>query len=274
MRIASGTTDQYIYFVAVDATDFVTRETGLSSFTVYRSRDGGTAAAMTTPTINETDATNMPGVYELLLDEDTTVAAGNDTEEMALHITHAGMAPVTRTIELYRPKITVGNTLSVESDGDLTEVNTLTGQTVQTGDSFARLGAPAGASVSADIATVDTVADAIQAKTDSLTFTVAGNVDSNVQTIGDSATAGTNFKAAMDSVVPGTAITGTLTTTQMTTDLTETTDNHYFGRLITFKTGNLAGQQTDCTAYNGTTKVLSYTELTEAPANTDTFVIT
>ena len=103
--------------MAVDSTDFATRETGLSSFTVYRSRDGGAAAAMTTPTINETDATNMPGVYELLVDEDTTIAAGNDSEEMVLHITHAGMAPVTRTIELYRPKITAGNTLDVTSTG-------------------------------------------------------------------------------------------------------------------------------------------------------------
>lgn len=59
----------------------------------------------------------MPGVYELLVDEDTTIAAGNDSEEMVLHITHAGMAPVTRTIELYRPKITAGNTLDVTSTG-------------------------------------------------------------------------------------------------------------------------------------------------------------
>lgn len=117
MRIPSGTTDQYIYFVAVDATDFSTRETGLSSFTVYRSRNNGTATAMTTPTIAEKDATNMPGVYTLLLDEDMTIDAGDDSQEMAFHITHAGMAPVTRTIELYRPKITVGNTLDVTATG-------------------------------------------------------------------------------------------------------------------------------------------------------------
>jgi hypothetical protein len=48
------------------------------------------------------------------------------------------------------------NTLGIESDGDLTQVNTLAGHTAQTGDSFARLGAPAGASVSADIAQIDT----------------------------------------------------------------------------------------------------------------------
>lgn len=101
MRILSGVTDQYIYFVAVDGTDLRTRETGFNTWTVYRSRNGGAAVAMTTPTINETDSANMPGVYELLLDEDMTIGAGNDSEEMAFHITHAGMAPVTRTIELY-----------------------------------------------------------------------------------------------------------------------------------------------------------------------------
>lgn len=142
MRIPSGVTDQYIYFVAVDATDLKTREVGLTTFTVYRSRNGGTAAAMTTPTINETDTTNMPGVYELLLDEDMTIDAGDDSQEMVFHITHAGMAPVTRTIELYRPKITEGNTLDVTSTGaagidwgnveNVTTANNLTNTTIAT----------------------------------------------------------------------------------------------------------------------------------------------
>ena len=158
MRISSGVTDQYVYFVAVDATDFTSRETGLSTWTVYRSRNGGAAAAMTTPTINETDATNMPGVYELLLDEDMAIDSGDDSQEMAFHITHAGMAPVTRTIELYRSKITAGNTLDVTATGaagidwgnvenqstavDLSAtdiqladtITTYTGNTLQTGD--------------------------------------------------------------------------------------------------------------------------------------------
>lgn len=140
MRIPSGSTDRYIYFVAVDSTDLKTRETGLSSFTVYRSRNGGAATVMTTPTVNETDSTNMPGVYELLLDEDTTLDAGDDAQAMVFHITQASMAPVTIAIEIYRPETTEGNTLGVESDGDLTKVNTLDGHTAQTGDSFARIG--------------------------------------------------------------------------------------------------------------------------------------
>lgn len=50
--------------------------------------------------------------------------------------------------------------------------------TYLTGDAYARLGAPAGASVSADVAAVKT-------KTDSLTFTEAGQVDANVQFVND-----------------------------------------------------------------------------------------
>lgn len=88
----------------------------------------------------------------------------------------------------YDGTVTIPNnfgSLSIESDGDLTKVNTLNGHTAQTGDSFARLGAPAGASVSADIAAADTVVDAIKAKTDLLTFTVANVVDANIQRVND-----------------------------------------------------------------------------------------
>ena len=114
-RIASGITDQGFYFVGVDATDFTTRETGLSSFTVVRSRNGAADVTMTTPTITQIDATTMPGVYWLLCDEDTTLDAGDDEQEQAYHITHAGMAPVTNIIAIFRPKITAGETVTAAS---------------------------------------------------------------------------------------------------------------------------------------------------------------
>lgn len=124
MRIASGSTDKKVLFVAKDATDFTTNETGLSSFTVYRSRNGGTATAYTTPTIAEIDATNMPGLYSLVVDEDTTITSGDDEESYILRITHAGMAPVTIEIELYRPKITEGETVGASS-GAVSNVTTV-----------------------------------------------------------------------------------------------------------------------------------------------------
>jgi len=117
MRIPSGIITQELYFIAVDETDLKTRETGLSSFTVHRSRDGGASTAMTTPTITEIDVVNMPGVYSLLIDEDTTIDSGNDSEEILFHITHAGMAAVDSTVELYRAKATIGKTLNVTSTG-------------------------------------------------------------------------------------------------------------------------------------------------------------
>jgi len=200
MRISSGVITRSISFVAVDSTDFTTRETGLTGFTVYRSRDGSTPVLMTTPTVTELSSANTPGVYSLLLDEDMTILSGADNQEMTFHITASGMAPVTRTIELYRPKITLGQTLTVDSGigqssvqsivanainaasiatGALTAAKfaagafdavwtvtariltaatniTSTGGTTvpQTGDAFARVGAPVGASISVDLASV------------------------------------------------------------------------------------------------------------------------
>lgn len=101
MRMPSAVSDQYIYFVAVSSTDRVTRQTGLTGFTVARSRNGAAAVAYTTPTVSEVSASLMPGVYALLLDEDMTMDAGDYSQELCLHITKTGMEPVTRTIELY-----------------------------------------------------------------------------------------------------------------------------------------------------------------------------
>ncbi|TIR91872.1 MAG: hypothetical protein E5X13_29850, partial [Mesorhizobium sp.] len=117
MRIPSGKIDQVIYFVAVDSVDLTTRKTGLTSFTVYRSRNGGAATVYTTPTITELSAANMPGVYSLLIDEDTTIASTSDAEEYCVHITQASMAPVNRVIELFRRDTTTGRTATVDANG-------------------------------------------------------------------------------------------------------------------------------------------------------------
>ena len=117
LKIPTASVDRYVSFVAVDATDFITRETGLTSFTVYYYLDDAAATTMTTPTTAEPDSTNMPGCYRLLIDESgmTTLAAGHDTEELTLHVTHASMAPVTRAIEIYRLDTTEGQTITVAS---------------------------------------------------------------------------------------------------------------------------------------------------------------
>lgn len=55
---------------------------------------------------------------------------------------------------------------------------------------MSRLGAPAGASLSADIAAVKTDAATVKSKTDSLTFTVAGKVDANITHVNETAVTG------------------------------------------------------------------------------------
>jgi hypothetical protein len=118
MRIVSGTTGQYIYFVAVSTSDYATRVTDLTSFTVKASKDGSATASLTGTSVSAVSTTDMPGVYKLLLSDSTfcTCASGKDSEELALHIT-SSMAAVTRTIEIYRRSVSTGATLTVDSSG-------------------------------------------------------------------------------------------------------------------------------------------------------------
>lgn len=58
-----------------------------------------------------------------------------------------------------------------------------------TGDAYGRLGAPAGASVSVDIAAVKSDTGAVKTKTDQLVFTIANKVDASIQAAGDFAQA-------------------------------------------------------------------------------------
>jgi hypothetical protein len=62
-------------------------------------------------------------------------------------------------------------------------------------------------------------------------------------------------------------------TTVFITTLTEATTDHYKGRVVIFTSGAMLGQASDITAYNGTTKALTVTALTEAPADAVTFEI-
>lgn len=121
MRVESGDITRQLYFMAVDATDLKTPETGLATWTVYRSRNGAAEVAYTTPTIAEIDATNCPGLYAILLDEDTTITAGAAEEQCALRITHSGMAPVTLVFTLFEYLgVTLAKTAQAGAAGTIT----------------------------------------------------------------------------------------------------------------------------------------------------------
>lgn len=97
-------------------------------------------------------------------------------------------------------------------------------------------------------------------------------LDINVRQISEDTTAADNLEAGMEGLVTGTVQSGS-STSVVTTDLTETTNDHYNGRTIVFRSGALAGQASQITDYNGTTKELTVNTLTKAPTNGDTFAI-
>jgi hypothetical protein len=88
----------------------------------------------------------------------------------------------------------------------------------------------------------------------------------------DHKTAGT-FGESFNVIASGSAVAGILSTTQMETNLTEETNNHYNGRIIIWTTGELKEQASDVKAYDGIGKILTFTEITEAPQVGDSFII-
>jgi len=74
-------------------------------------------------------------------------------------------------------------------------------------------------------------------------------------------------------IIFGTAQTGTLSTTQITSDLTGFTDDQLIGRIIIFTAGPVDGEATDITNYASASGLLTFTALTLAPENGNAFKI-
>jgi hypothetical protein len=103
---------------------------------------------------------------------------------------------------------------------------------------------------------------------------ISGRMSATVDAINDNSTAAAALAAAADSMVLSTTKAGTLTTTQITTNLTESNDNHYVGRTLIFTSGTLAKQQGVIAAYVGGSKLITLeSALTSPPAAGDSFVI-
>ena len=148
---------------------------------------------------------------------------------------------------------------------------------VDTADMQPKLGTPA-ADISADIAAVKVDTGNIETDTQNIqsrlpAALVTGRMSSDAVAISGSTDAADKLEASAETIVVGTAQTGTLSTTQMSSDLTEATDDHYIGRIVIWTSGALKDQASDITDYTGTNGVLTYTAVTEAPSNGDTFVI-
>jgi len=115
VRIPSGVITESVHFNAVDPSDNSRLLTGLTDFTVAQKKGSAAAAAMTTPIITEDPL--FPGTYALLCNQDMGLSSGKDVESKLFRITHASLREITLRLEIFRPKITVGNTLTVPSSG-------------------------------------------------------------------------------------------------------------------------------------------------------------
>lgn len=253
MIIKKGTTDVSIYVNLVDSAAG-TPETGLTITNIDATYTRNRAAAVKNDLTAlgaansahadnqgiEVDATNAPGLYRVDF-PDAAFATGVD--KVILSVTCTGCAPVHLIVELVdynsqdavRLGLTALPNAAAEAAGGLFTRGTGAGQINQADN---------------------------------------GQIDANTVAIAGSTAAATTQKNAMAIIVTGTAITGTLSTTQMTTDLTEGTDEHFRDRWCIFRTGNLAGQSARISAYLGSSKLITFnTALTEAPANGDAFEI-
>lgn len=85
--------------------------------------------------------------------------------------------------------------------------------------------------------------------------------------------AAANLGVAAASEVRGKAVTGTLSTSQATTDLTQPLNDAYAGRTVLWTSGALKGVAAGITAYAASNGLLSFTTLPTAPANGDKFII-
>lgn len=95
----------------------------------------------------------------------------------------------------------------------------------------------------------------------------------NVKEINGDATAANNLASSALGIISGTAQTGTLSTTVMTSDLTGYANDELIGRVVVWTGGTAAGQASAITDYASASGTVTYNAITTAPANNDTFVI-
>lgn len=140
------------------------------------------------------------------------------------------------------------------------------------------MGSSDGADDDGSINNIKTQTNAIEVDTQNIqgrlpASLVSGKMNADTTAISGSTDAADKAEASFEVIETGAAEAGTLSTTEMTTDLSEATDDHYNGRVIIWTSGVLLRQATNITDYVGATGKLTYSAVTEAPSAADTFVI-
>lgn len=97
--------------------------------------------------------------------------------------------------------------------------------------------------------------------------------DAALATAANLATVDTNVDNLNLGIIYGAAATGTLSTTQATSNLTGYADDQLIGRVIIWTSGACEGEGTEISDYASASGLLTFTALTTAPGNGDTFKI-
>jgi hypothetical protein len=148
-----------------DSTDHITGKTG-ATLTITASKNGGAFASIS-PTVTE----RGDGWYSLALTSSHTDTLG----DFVLHITASGADPTDLREEVF-----------AGLPGESVTVSSIASDAI----TAASIAADAVTEIQSGLATAVDLS-AVKAKTDSLTFTVAGQVDSNIQYVNDVQVIGT-----------------------------------------------------------------------------------
>jgi hypothetical protein len=257
----------------LDNTDGITPETGLAgSMTVYLSKDGGAMAAR-----NSTDSISHDslGHYRIPLN-------GTDTNTFGILrvIVHsAGALPLESEFDVIDEVVK-----DIYDGAGIWEVNliAIAGDTYSPpllADLVNNVGIDLSAStISADMVSISgdaTAANNAEAAFDGTGYAFPNSViDADVQLIDGSTEAATKWAAVATAAIAGEAVTGTLTSTVMTTNLTYLSIDRLNGRYVFFLDGSNAGSAREISDFAQTNGTITLaTALVALPANGDTFVI-
>ena len=258
-----------IPFYAVDITDGFTPETGLSSFVVDVSENGGARAAGAGSDPTEIDATNMPGYYYY----EATAAELSTLGFLAISIKHASMRDFLAIAQVvaFDPYsatdlglTNLNATISSRSSHSEADVWTTGSRELSTPANYM-------ADVSAIISALPT--NYIMGSSDQTDKDDEIDAIYNKLPIGDLLDAIATL-SAMEPLFGATPITVTdppapTTTTFRVTAGPDDTDDHYNGQIVIFTSGSpLFGQARYITDYDGTNKDFTvYPPFTDAPVN-------
>ena len=254
--VKAGSADISVYFRLRDSTTGLAK-TGLvynSAGAVARyTRNRGTATTITLATLaaadsahadggfKEVDGTNAKGLYRLDL-PDAAVAAGS--RHVMVSIEFDAMIEETKEVVLTGGDLT---------DGVRMGLTALPNAAAEAAGGLYTRGSGAG----------------------QINQAANGQVNANTVAVAGDSVAATALQQGASGIVTGAAVSGTLSSTEMTTDLTEATDDHFIGRTLVWTSGVLKGQASDVTDYVGSTKKLVYvaTQTGESPSAADKFVL-